>query len=64
MLPQQMAMSWTVRGSNPGDGKILFTVQSGPESYLTSCTMSTGSFPGVKQWGLGIDRLPPSSTKL
>ena len=34
-------------------------VQTGPGTYPASCTMGTGSFPGVKRPGRGVDH-PPS----
>ena len=38
-------------------------VQTGPGTHPASCTMSTGSFPGVKSGGAGrdADTSPPSS---
>ena len=35
------------------------SVQTGPGSHPASCTMGTGSFPGVKRSGCGTDH-PPS----
>ena len=35
------------------------SVQTGPRAYPASCTMGTGSFPGVKRPGRGADHLPP-----
>ena len=34
--------------SNPGGKEFFPTVQTGPVSHPASCTMGTGSFPGVK----------------
>jgi hypothetical protein len=34
------------------------TVQTGPVPHPTSYTMGTGSFPGVKRPGCGVDHLP------
>jgi len=39
-------------------------VQTGPGAHPASCTMGTGSFPGVKQPGDGVDHPPPSSTEV
>jgi hypothetical protein len=39
-------------------------VQSGPGAHPASCTMGTGSFPGVKRPGHGADRPPPSSAEV
>ena len=46
----------TVRGSNPGGGtRFSASVQTGPEAHPASCTMATGSFPGVKRPGRGVN---------
>jgi len=39
-------------------------VQTGPEAHPASCTMGTGSFPGVKWPGRGVDHPPPSSAEV
>jgi hypothetical protein len=39
-------------------------VQTGPEAHPASCTMGTGSFPGVKRSGRGADHSPPSSAEV
>jgi len=44
---------WGARFSAP--------VQTGPEAHSASYTMGTGSFPGVKRPGRGVDRPPLSS---
>ena len=36
----------------------------GPGAHPTSCTIFSGSFPGVKLPGHGVDHLPPSSTEV
>jgi len=36
-------------------------LQAGPEAHPDSCTMGTGSFPGVKRPGCGVDHPPTSS---
>ena len=46
---------WGARYSAP--------VQSGPGAHPATCTMGTGSLPGVKRPGRGDDHPPPSSTK-
>ena len=38
-------------------------VQTGPGAYPASCTMGTGSFPGVKRQGRGADHPPPSKRR-
>jgi len=51
-------MGWTVWGSNPGGGARFSTpVQTGPGAHPASCTMVTGSFPGVKS-GRGMTLTP------
>ena len=48
---------WGARFSAP--------VQTDPEAHTASCTMGTGSLPGVKCVpGLDADRLPPSSAEV
>ena len=44
---------WRARFSAP--------VQIGPGTHPASCTIGTGSFPGVKWPGRGADHSPPSS---
>jgi hypothetical protein len=34
-------------------------VQTGPGAHPASCTMGTGSFPGVKRPGRHVDHPPP-----
>jgi hypothetical protein len=38
-------------------------VQTGPGANPASCTMGTGSFPGVKRPGRGVDHPPQSSAE-
>jgi len=33
-------------------------VQTGPGTHPASYTVGTGSFPGVKRWGRGVDHPP------
>jgi hypothetical protein len=48
----RMTTGWRVRGSNPC-GARFSAVQTGPGTHPASCTMGTGSFPGVKcGWGV------------
>jgi len=37
------------------------SVHIGPEAHPAAYTMGTGSFPGVKRPGLGVDHPPPYS---
>jgi len=39
-------------------------VQTGPGAHQTSYTMGTGSFPGVKRPGRGVDHPPPSTAEV
>ena len=61
-----VTMGWMVQGSNPSGGgvRISAPVQTGPGAYPASCTVGTGSFPGVKQPGRGVDHPPPSSAEV
>ena len=47
-VAQRLPTGWTVRGSNPGGARFSAPVQTGPETHPASCTMGTGSFPGVR----------------
>jgi hypothetical protein len=47
---------WGARFSAP--------VHTGPEAHTASYTMGTGSFPGLKWSGRGIDLPPPSSVEV
>ena len=47
-VEQRLATGWTVRRSNPGGARFSAPVQTGPGAHLASCTIGTGSFPGVK----------------
>jgi hypothetical protein len=45
-------------------GARLFSpMQTGPGAHPASCTMGTGSFPGVKQPVRGVDHPPPSKCR-
>jgi hypothetical protein len=39
-------------------------VQTGPGAHPASYTVGTGSFPGVKRPGRGVDNPPPSSAEV
>jgi hypothetical protein len=39
-------------------------VQIGPRAHLASCTVGTGSLPGVKRPGRGVNHPPPSSAEV
>jgi hypothetical protein len=48
----------------PVEARFSAPVQTGPGAYPASCTMVTGSFPGVKRPGRGVDHPPPSSAEV
>jgi hypothetical protein len=56
----QMKYIFGIKDSFINIGTHIF-VQTGPVAHPASCTMGTGSFPGVKQPGRGIDHPPPPS---
>ena len=45
-------------------GEFSAPVQTGPGAHPASCTMSTGSFQGVKRPGRGVDHPTPSSAEV
>ena len=61
---QRLPTGWTVRGSNPGGAGFSAPVQTGPEAHPASCTMGTGSFPGVKRPRLSVDHSPHLAPRL
>jgi hypothetical protein len=46
------------------EARFFPPVQTGPETYLASYTMRTGSFPGVKRPGRGVDHPPQSRAEV
>ena len=46
-----------------GGARFSASVQTGPGAHPASCTMGTGSFPGVKRPGRGADHPPPSKCR-
>jgi hypothetical protein len=48
----------------PVGARFFVHVQIGPGAHPASCTMGTGSFPGVKRPGRGADHPPPSSVEV
>ena len=44
--------------------RFFVSVQTGPGAHPASYTMGTGSFPGVKQPGRGVNHPPPSSAEV
>jgi hypothetical protein len=53
-----------VCGSNLGGGESFRAVQTDPEAHPDSCTMGTGSFPGVKRSQCTADHSSPSSAEV
>jgi len=51
-------------GSNPGGDEIFPPVQTGPGAHPSSCTMGTGSFPGVEAAGTWVWPPTPSSAEV
>jgi hypothetical protein len=41
----------------------MFSVQIGPANYPASCTVGTGSFPGIKRPGSGVNHLSSTEVK-
>jgi hypothetical protein len=50
--------------SNPGRGEIFRTLPDRPWGSPASCSMDTGSFPGVKRPGRGVDHTPHLAPRL
>jgi hypothetical protein len=48
----------------PVGSRFFAYVQTGPGAHPASCTMGTGSFPGVKRPGRGADHPPPPSAEV
>jgi hypothetical protein len=60
----RLATGWKVRGSNPGGARFSAPIQTGSGTHPASCTMGTGSFPGVKTAGRDADHTPASSAEV
>ena len=54
----------TVRDRIPAGARFSAPVQTGPGAHPTSYTMVTGSFPGVKGSGRGVDHAALSSAEV
>jgi len=48
----------------PAEARFSAPVYTGPEDHPGSYTIGTGSFPGVKRPGRGVDHPPPSSVEV
>ena len=53
-----------VRVRIPVGARISAPVQTGPGAHPAAYTMGTGSFPGVKGPGHGVDHPAPSRTEV
>jgi hypothetical protein len=59
---QRLATEWTVRGLNPGGGKIFRTGPDRLWAHSASCTVGNEFFPGGKErLGRDADSSPTSS---
>jgi hypothetical protein len=58
-----VATGWTVRGI-PVWARFSAPVQTGYETHPASCTMGTGSFPGVQRPGSDVDHPPHLAPRL
>jgi hypothetical protein len=65
-LSRYSDLLWAGRSGDriPVEARFSAPVQTGPGAQPASRTMDTGSFPGVKRPGRGIDRQPPSSAEV
>ena len=62
---KRFATGWTFRGSNPGGGaRFSAPIHTDPGAHPAFYTMGTGSFPGVKRPGRGVDHPSPSSAEV
>jgi hypothetical protein len=61
---QRLATGWTVRGSNPGGGKIFRTLPDRPWGLPSLLYNGYRVFPGVKRRGRGDEQRPPSSAEV
>ena len=68
--PRQLSRySDSLRDGRSGDripvgARFFAPVQTGPRTHPASYTMGTGSFPGVKRPGRGIDHPPHLAPRL
>jgi hypothetical protein len=53
---QRLVTDWTLRGLNHGGARFFAPVHTGPGAYPASYTMGSGSFPGVKRLGRGVNQ--------
>jgi hypothetical protein len=48
----------------PVEARFSAPIKTDPVAHPASCTRGTGSFPGVKLPGRGVDHTPPSIAKI
>ena len=60
----RLSTGWTVRGSNPDEGRFSTPVQAAPGAHPASHTIDMGSFPAVKWPGRGFDHSLISSAEV
>jgi hypothetical protein len=51
-------------GSNPFGARFAVSVQTSPRGHPAFYTMGTGSYPGVKRPGRGVDHPPHLAPRL
>jgi hypothetical protein len=61
---QDSSDSWTAGDRVPVVARFSALVQTGPVAHPASCTMGTGSFPGVKRPGHDVDHPPHLAPRL
>jgi len=44
--------------------RFSFSIQTGPGPHPASSMKDTGSLPGIKQAGIGVNHPPPSSVEV
>ena len=59
-----IATRYGMEGRKPVGTRFSAPVQTGPVAHPASYTMGTGSFPGVKRPGRGVEHPPPSSAEI
>jgi hypothetical protein len=60
----RLTKGWTALRSNPGGVEVFRTRPDRPGAHPASYAMGTGSLPGVKWPGCGVDHPPSSSARI
>ena len=63
-MVERLEIGRTVQGSNPGENEVFHAHPDWPWEPPAFYTVGTGSFPGVKRPGQGIEHPPPSSAEV